>query len=80
MIFGCDSDGDCFTMNNMAKAINVNGLTAGVKGDSGGPVFSLDRDGVRAKGTMSAIGGATELYYQDMDDIVSSLGATPRTA
>jgi len=80
MIFGCDSDGDCFTMSNMAKAINVNGLTVGVKGDSGGPVFSLDRDGVRAKGTMSAVSGATALYYQDMDDIVSSLGATPRTA
>jgi streptogrisin D len=78
----CDSDGDCFTIHDMARADNINGRCVGVNGDSGGPVFSLHGTGVRAKGTISArnTSNCTILYFQDMDEIVGSLGATPRTA
>ncbi|WP_373314004.1 trypsin-like serine protease [Planosporangium flavigriseum] len=81
-IYGCDSDNDCFTMHDLARANNVNGQCVGTPGDSGGPVFSLDRDGVRAKGTITAMDSSncSILYFQDMDEIVGSMGATPRTA
>jgi hypothetical protein len=78
----CDSDGDCYTMHNFAKAININGQSVGQPGDSGAPVFSLDGDGVRAKGSLTARESSNHavLYYQDMDDIVGTLGTTPITA
>jgi streptogrisin D len=79
--YGCDSDGDCFNMHDMARADNINGACVGIGGDSGGPVFSLDGNGVRAKGVISGKGtsNCTILYYQDMDEVIA-LGATPRTA
>lgn len=81
-VYGCDSDGDCFTMHDMAKAKNINNQCVGVGGDSGGPVFSLDGNGVRAKGVISgkASNDCTILYFQDMDEIVGSMGWYPRTA
>lgn len=80
--YGCDSDGDCFTMHDMARADNINGQCVGVGGDSGGPVFALDGNGVRAKGVISGKNSSNcqILYFQDMDEIVGSMGATPRTA
>jgi streptogrisin D len=81
-VYACDSDGDCFTLHDMARADNINGQCVGVNGDSGGPVFALDGNGVRAKGIISGknTNNCTVLYFQDMDEIVGTLGATPRTA
>lgn len=75
--YGCDSDNDCYYMHGMTKAIQVDGKTAGQHGDSGGPVFSLDGDGVRAKGVVSA-GGGTDLFFQDMADPINLWSAYPR--
>ncbi|NJC71998.1 trypsin-like peptidase domain-containing protein [Planosporangium thailandense] len=67
----CDSDGDCYTIHGLIGATQVDGRTAGLPGDSGGPVFSLDGDGVRAKGVVSA-GSGTHLLFQDMADVTTS--------
>lgn len=73
----CDSDGDCYDMLDLVQVIQVDGKTAAQKGDSGGPVFSLDGDGVRAKGIVSACEGSIMLF-QDMNDITTSRsGASP---
>jgi hypothetical protein len=45
----------------VAALLGVDGGTAGRGGDSGGPVFTLDGSGVRAKGIVSAGGGNTTL-------------------
>jgi streptogrisin D len=82
----CDSDGDCFTLHDLARATQIDGVTVAAPGDSGGPVFSLDGSGVRAKGTVSARArpsanaAYTLLYYQDMDDIVDRNNFIPRTS
>jgi streptogrisin D len=67
----CDSDGDCFYVHGLIGATQVDGRTAGQHGDSGGPIFSLDGDGVRAKGVLSAGDGA-QLLFQDMADVTTS--------
>lgn len=69
--FACDSDGDCFNVHGLAGATQIDGQTAGRGGDSGGPVFSLHGDGVRAKGVLSA-GSGSHVLFQDMDDITTS--------
>lgn len=85
-----DSDGDCcYYVEDMAIACVPGNTTAARSGDSGGPVFSLDGDGVRAKGIVSGVTtkpfGSTPscVVYQDMDDIVNGnpywIGVTPAT-
>jgi hypothetical protein len=82
----CDSDGDCFAVHDLARGTQLDRVTVAAPGDSGGPVFTLDGSGVRAKGTVTARARAssgapyTLLYYQDMDDIVDRNGFYPRTA
>ncbi|MEV6370145.1 hypothetical protein AB0L86_24985 [Micromonospora musae] len=77
-VHGCDSDGDCFYVEGLIKTVQVDGATAAINGDSGGPVFSLSGSGVRAKGIVSA-GGGTEMYFQDWADVIRLYGAYPRT-
>lgn len=79
---GCDSDGDCFNMHSLAKAINLDGTCVGIGGDSGGPVFSLDGNGVQAKGVISGKNpnNCAELHFQDMDQIAHAHGWIPNTA
>jgi hypothetical protein len=85
-VTGCDSDNDCYTMHNFSKAVQLDGVDAAVGGDSGGPVFSLDGNGVRAKGLVSATranvvnGPGVNLLFQDMNDIVDRNLLYPRTA
>jgi hypothetical protein len=75
----CDSDGDSgYTIYGLIRTTQINGSTAVRPGDSGGPVFSLDGAGVRAKGTVSA-GGGTVMYFQDWADVIRLFGAYPRT-
>jgi hypothetical protein len=58
-----DSDGDFgYTIRNLTQATQINGQTAVRGGDSGGPVFVLQGDGVLAKGTITAGGGAGMLF------------------
>jgi hypothetical protein len=75
---GCDSDGDCFVMHGLIQAIQIDGQTAGQHGDSGGPVFSLMGDGVRAKGVLSA-GEGSSLLFQDWADLIRIWGFYPVT-
>ena len=69
--WGCDSDGACYYLHGLTQALQVNGQQAAQGGDSGGPVFSLDGDGVRAKGIVSA-GQGNSLLFQDMADVTTS--------
>jgi hypothetical protein len=80
-IKGVDSDGDLTYMNDLGLVEQIDHLAAGQDGDSGGPVFSLDGDGVRAKGTVTAGGNAPYyLYFADLDEVVGGpLAATPLT-
>ena len=74
-----DSDGDWgYTVHGLIKTTQVNGQTAVRGGDSGGPVFSLDGAGVRAKGTVSA-GSGTTMYFQDWATVLSRFAAYPNT-
>jgi len=77
-LYGCDSDGDCFHRHGLVKTVQVDGLTAAQRGDSGGPVFSLMGSGVRAKGIVIG-GGGTVLYFQDWADVIALFGAYPVT-
>ncbi|WFE63362.1 hypothetical protein [Micromonospora sp. WMMD714] len=75
-----DSDGDCdYVIYGVIKSTQVNGSTAARTGDSGGPVFTLDGTGVRAKGIVSG-GGGTTLYFQDWADVIRVYGAYPNTS
>lgn len=75
----CDSDGDYgYTIYGLIKTTQINGLTASRPGDSGGPVFTLDGTGVRAKGTLFG-GSGTTMYFQDWADAIRLFGAYPRT-
>ncbi|MFF5071459.1 S1 family peptidase [Micromonospora olivasterospora] len=74
-----DSDGDCdYTIYGLIKSTQVNGSTPAQGGDSGGPVFTLDGTGVRAKGIVSG-GGGTTMYFQDWADVIRVYGAYPNT-
>lgn len=75
-----DSDGDTgYIIKGLIRCVQVDGRTAAQPGDSGGPVFTLDGTGVRAKGIVSA-GGGTELYFQDWADVIRLFGAYPNTS
>jgi len=67
----CDSDLDCFYVHRMVKTIKDGGGIASRGGDSGGPVFTLDGDGVRAKGVLSggSTGGGPIMMFQDIADV-----------
>lgn len=76
-----DSDGDYgYTMYGEIETTQVNGGTAVQGGDSGGPVFTLDGTGVRAKGIVSAMGSDTTMYFQDWGTIISEFAAFPNTS
>jgi hypothetical protein len=74
-----DSDGDRVTVIDLIEA-KKSGIAAR-PGDSGGPVFSLDGDGVRAKGIVSARGGLPTgvMYFQDIRTARQQLGFTIKT-
>lgn len=78
-----DSDGDTgYTIRGLISARQMDGLTASRPGDSGGPVFTLDGAGVRAKGTIFGTLDNTNnqvLLFQDWADVINLFGATPRT-
>jgi hypothetical protein len=74
-----DSDGDCgYTIYGVIKTTQINGQTAGRIGDSGGPVFSLMGDGVRAKGSVTGGSGST-LFFQDWADVIRLYNGYPVT-
>ncbi|MCM0678856.1 S1 family peptidase [Micromonospora phytophila] len=74
-----DSDGDCgYVIEGVIKTTQVDGSTAARAGDSGGPVFTLDGTGVRAKGILVG-GGGTTMYFQDWADVIRVYGAYPNT-
>jgi hypothetical protein len=74
-----DSDGDWgYTIYGLIQCTQVDGITAAVQGDSGGPVFTLDGDGVLAKGTTSA-GGGTSFLFQDWATIIQQFNVRPNT-
>ena len=69
----CDSDNDCFTTYDLGKVIKTDSVIASQEGDSGAPVFSLDGNGVRAKGVVSA-GDGTTMVFATMDTITVGRG------
>jgi hypothetical protein len=74
-----DSDGDCgYTIYGVIRSTQIDGATAVRPGDSGGPVFTLDGTGVRAKGIVTA-GEYSRFYFQDWADVVRLFGAYPNT-
>ncbi len=74
-----DSDGDCgYTIFGVIKTTQINGSTAARGGDSGGPVFALLGDGVRAKGSVTG-GGGTTMYFQDWADVIRLYSGYPVT-
>ena len=77
----CDSDGDCFWNYGMNTAKQLDNRTASQPGDSGGPVFTLDGPGVRAKGIVSGVlsWDSTTLIYQDWSAVESLFGVSIRT-
>jgi hypothetical protein len=75
---GVDSDGDTVTAIGLIRTTQINGQTAVRGGDSGGPVFTLQGDGVRAKGIVSA-GGGTTMLFQDWADVIRQYNGYPVT-
>ena len=74
-----DSDGDWgYTIYGVITTTQINGQTAVRPGDSGGPVFTLMGDGVRAKGVVSA-GSGTTMLFQDWADVIRLYGGYPVT-
>jgi|GEM_PF-2423630 len=76
-----DSDGDCdYVLRGMIHSFKDGGGIAARSGDSGGPVFTLDGNGVRAKGIVSG-GSASgnKMVFQDWHDVIRLFGAYPRT-
>ena len=78
-----DSDGDSgYTIFGLISARQMDDRVASQSGDSGGPVFSLDGAGVRAKGTIfGTLNGTNErvMLFQDWADVIRLFGAYPRT-
>ncbi|NIL57124.1 hypothetical protein HCB18_09345 [Salinispora arenicola] len=74
-----DSDGDCnYWIEGVIRADQVDGATAARGGDSGGPVFTLNGSGVRAKG-ITVGGTGSSMWFQDWADVIRVFGAYPRT-
>ncbi|MFC7723075.1 chymotrypsin family serine protease [Nonomuraea recticatena] len=71
-----DSDGDWTCMNDLLLAVQMDGLLAGLEGDSGGPVFSLRNDGVIAKGIISGRNDHV-LIHQDFGTAWRDFGIVP---
>ncbi|WP_433080087.1 hypothetical protein ACQP1P_42000 [Dactylosporangium sp. CA-052675] len=72
-----DSDGDCnYYHYGLIECTQIDGQLGGRPGDSGGPVFSLDGDGVRAKGITSA-GEGSDFLFQDWADAIRVFGVYP---
>ncbi|WP_175543530.1 trypsin-like serine protease [Micromonospora pattaloongensis] len=72
-----DSDGDYgYIVDGLIRTTQVDKKTAAQAGDSGGPVFSLDGSGVRAKG-ISSSGGGSVLNFQDWADVIRLFGCYP---
>nr|MDT0656930.1 trypsin-like serine protease [Micromonospora sp. DSM 115978] len=75
-----DSDGDYgYVVRGVIETIQADGRTAAQRGDSGGPVFTLNGTGVRAKGIVSG-GGGTIMNFQDWQDVIRLFGAYPNTS
>ncbi len=73
-----DSDGDWgYTIYGVIKTVQIDGRPASRSGDSGGPVFTLDGAGVRAKGITSSSGAQGVFYFQDWATILTRLAALP---
>ncbi|WP_313918365.1 hypothetical protein [Tahibacter sp.] len=60
----------------MIRTTQINGSTAARGGDSGGPMFALLGDGVRAKDSVTG-GGGTTMYFQDWADVIVCTAAIP---
>ncbi len=74
-----DSDGDYgYLVWGLIKTTHTKGQTAVRGGDSGGPVFTLMGNGVRAKGITSA-GSDTTMYFQDWADVIRLYDGYPVT-
>ncbi len=74
-----DSDGDCgYIVKGLIFCTQINGTTAVQPGDSGGPVFTLDGDGVRAKGITDGSSGG-EFAFQDWADVIREFNVYPNT-
>ncbi len=78
-----DSDGDSgYCVHDLIECVHLDGTPASVGGDSGGPVFTLDGSGVRAKGITSAGNGdqgGSSFYFQDWWEISAYLNVYPNT-
>jgi hypothetical protein len=75
-----DSDGDFgYTIRNLTEAYQRDGHIASMRGDSGGPVFVLQGDGVLAKGTITA-GDLTLMLFSGWANVRAVYsGAVPVT-
>jgi hypothetical protein len=74
------TEGCGHTVRGLIRTTQLQGRRAVRPGDSGGPVFTLDGVGVRAKGVISA--GSTNqalMYFQDWADVIRLFGAYPNT-
>jgi hypothetical protein len=69
-----------YRLRGLILARQIDGLSASQPGDSGGPVFTLDGDGFRAKGIISGVGSHSEMWFQDWHDAIRLFGAYPRTS
>ena len=77
-----DSDGDWgYTIYGLIETVQIDGQVAALQGDSGGPVFTLDGAGVRAKGITSSSGTSSNVFYfQDWATVLSRFAAYPNTS
>jgi hypothetical protein len=79
-VWGCDSDGDCFWIEDLIAAELLDGRQVGQGGDSGGPVFFPRSDGrVTAKGTITARSWDNLLLFQDFGTAWRDFGVWPIT-
>lgn len=78
---GCDSDGDCYWIEDLIAANLPGGARAALPGDSGGPVFVPLADGrVMAKGTVTGTLGSNQLVFQDFGTAWRDFGVWPLTS
>ncbi len=75
-----DSDGDWgYAVYGVIESVKTDGTAAGQGGDSGGPVFTLDGAGVRAKGILCSGSSPNYMYFQDWATVLSQTAAYPNT-